>query len=178
MKIDSLPIICSIPSVTLARSWLNFYKHFLLPGKYFYSKATVLQKNVWNMFQDFTKQREKRFWTEIVACFGTGDRGVKVSVMWTYTFCYFERFHFLNSRLCQKVLWIQLSPSALQSVTSFSQDCFNYFFLIFCTKLEFNKYTTETEHIFWGSFLSCWKLGKWVIAGPKINIFELLSKSV
>ena len=33
------------------------------------------------MFQDFTKQREKRFWTEIVARFGIGDRGVKVSVM-------------------------------------------------------------------------------------------------
>ena len=77
LKIDSLPIICSIPSVTLARSWLNFYKHFLLQGKYFYSKAIALQKIYGTYFKTLQSSGRKDFGLRLLRVLKLETEGLK-----------------------------------------------------------------------------------------------------
>ena len=53
-----------------------------------------------------------------------------------------------------------------------------YFFLISCMKLEYKRKMGVTEPIFRIKFLLCLKWGKLSVFEPKINSFELFSKSV
>ena len=68
-------------SVILAHPYLNFHKHFLLMGKYFYSKTLVFRKMSETCFETLQRTRKKDFRPRLLRVFGIGNKMVEVTVM-------------------------------------------------------------------------------------------------